>query len=186
MIFDRAFSKLRPEERQALIGLAESRRYRHGQTILDQGAMSRALYVVRRGEVRVQRMLGVVRETIRRKPDGTEERIPVPGRLAVDMLRLGAGSVLGEMSFVDESATSARVVARGSVEILFIDGPKVLDHIVDNPEFGTRFYHSLAVVLSQRLRAANDRGRRKAGESNGGSRTAEPTGIEDVTAMIGQ
>lgn len=194
MIFDRAFCKLTPDERQALLGLAEVRRYRHGQVILDQGAMSQALYVIRRGEVRIQRMLGVVRETLRRLPDGTTERVPVPGRLAVDMLRLGAGSVIGEMSFVDDAATSARVVARGTVEILFIDGSRVREYLADHPEFGLRFYHSLAVVLSQRLRVANDRGRRKEADPSpggdplaaGSPRSLDDAGIDDVTAMIGQ
>jgi CRP-like cAMP-binding protein len=165
MIFDRAFSRLKVEEKEMFLDLAERQAFRDGEVIIEQGRLSARLYVIANGQVRVQQLVGVVREANVRLPDGTIRRARTPGRLAVDMLRLGSGAVLGEMSFVDEATTSARVSAIGDVEMLLIDGERIRRLIEENPGFGIRFYHSLAVVLSQRLRAANARARRQPGRS---------------------
>ena len=71
------------------------------------------------------------------------------------LARLSGSSVFGEMSFLDGDIVSADVVAEGTVELLRL-GKDDLDILVESDKmFGLRFYHSLAITLSQRIRVTN-------------------------------
>jgi CRP-like cAMP-binding protein len=72
------------------------------------------------------------------------------------LARLGPGSVLGEMSFLDQSGASASVAADGKVEILFVESKDLAQLLEADQGFAARFYHSLATTLSRRLRATNE------------------------------
>jgi len=65
---------------------------------------------------------------------------------------IGPGEVCGEMSFLDELPASANVVADEPVEALFLDRPTLSSLFELFPHLGSRFYRSLAVSLSHRLR----------------------------------
>jgi extracellular factor (EF) 3-hydroxypalmitic acid methyl ester biosynthesis protein len=65
---------------------------------------------------------------------------------------LGPGESFGEMSFVDDAPTSARVVAHTAVKLRVID-LGVVDNLSEvDPSFGSRLYRSLAAILAERLR----------------------------------
>lgn len=66
--------------------------------------------------------------------------------------RLGAGEVIGEMSFVDKAPPAATVSAATSARVFALDKARVEDRLADNPAFAARFYKALAVFLSDRLR----------------------------------
>jgi extracellular factor (EF) 3-hydroxypalmitic acid methyl ester biosynthesis protein len=65
---------------------------------------------------------------------------------------IGAGEVCGEISFLDELPATANVVANEGVEALYLDKPLLQSLIELYPHMGSRFHHSLAAILSRRLR----------------------------------
>jgi cyclic nucleotide-binding protein len=65
---------------------------------------------------------------------------------------LGAGEICGEMAFLEGGVASASVVAVGDVEAYAIEWTALKDLFELFPHLGSRFYRSLAVGLSRRLR----------------------------------
>ena len=69
-----------------------------------------------------------------------------------EIARLGAGEIIGEMSFVDSAPPSATVTAIGEGLALFLDKQAVSRKLETDLAFGCRFYRALAVFLADRLR----------------------------------
>ena len=67
-------------------------------------------------------------------------------------IRLGCGEVVGEMSFIESRPPSATVTAVEDSVVLSIPRPKLAAKLKADSGFAARFYHSLAVFLSHRLR----------------------------------
>jgi extracellular factor (EF) 3-hydroxypalmitic acid methyl ester biosynthesis protein len=65
---------------------------------------------------------------------------------------IGPGEVCGEISFLDELPATANVVASEAVEVYYLDRPTLQSLFELFPHMGSRFYHSLAAILSRRLR----------------------------------
>jgi CRP/FNR family transcriptional regulator, cyclic AMP receptor protein len=68
------------------------------------------------------------------------------------LAQLSDGDICGEMSFLEDTIASARVVAEGTVEALAIERTALNQLFELHPDLGSRFFHSLAVNLSRRLR----------------------------------
>jgi CRP-like cAMP-binding protein len=85
--------------------------------------------------------------------------IVVSGTAAVEVLRgkpiakLSAGDICGDMAFVENGIASASVVAETELEVDVLDLPQVTEIFTHYPHLETRFYKSLAVLLSQRMRS---------------------------------
>ena len=71
---------------------------------------------------------------------------------AGEIARLGAGEIVGEMSFVDSAPPSATVTAVGEGLALFLDKQAVSRKLETDLAFGCRFYRALAIFLADRLR----------------------------------
>jgi CRP-like cAMP-binding protein len=67
-------------------------------------------------------------------------------------LEVRAGEVCGEISFLDELPATADVVAKEAVEAYYLDRPTLKSLFELFPHLASRFYHSLAGILSRRLR----------------------------------
>lgn len=117
-----------------LLQRAERRAFQRDETILRQGEARIALHVVRRGFARVER-----------DEQGS----------GIAIARLGPGELFGEMSLLESGGASASVVADEAMEIDVIDGAFVQSLLMSDPGLSTRFYRSLAVSLSRRLRATS-------------------------------
>ena len=65
---------------------------------------------------------------------------------------LGAGEICGEMAFLEGGIASASVTAVDTVEAYAIDWTGLKDLFELFPHLGSRFYRSLALGLSRRLR----------------------------------
>jgi len=134
--------------------------------------MRKALYLL--GDLAESDILWMAREgTVRQIGDG--ETLIVAGRPVdafyvvidgafrvvhengVEVARLGAGDVLGEMSLVEKQPPSASVVASAPSKVLGIPQATIVGRIADDPPFAARFYRALAVFLSDRLREASTR-----------------------------
>jgi CRP/FNR family cyclic AMP-dependent transcriptional regulator len=66
--------------------------------------------------------------------------------------QLGAGEICGEMAFLEGGIASASVLALTDVEAYAIEWSGLKDLFELFPHLGSRFYRSLAVGLSRRLR----------------------------------
>ncbi|MBF0613125.1 MAG: cyclic nucleotide-binding domain-containing protein [Magnetococcales bacterium] len=101
------------------------------QEIFREGTRAPDLYIIRKGEVRVE-----------------VSRLGDPEVIH----RLGEGEFLGIMSFLDDSPANVSVVADGDVELDFLDHFSMHALMMSTSGFGSRFYMTLAVILAQRLR----------------------------------
>ncbi len=99
-----------------------------GQTLVEQGIAIDQLFIVLDGRLSVQ----VGENTV--------------------IANLAAGDIVGEMSFIDSDPPSAFVVANEASQVLAIPRTVVSQRLATDQAFAARLYHSLAVVLSDRLR----------------------------------
>jgi signal-transduction protein with cAMP-binding, CBS, and nucleotidyltransferase domain len=128
------FAFLEPSEENALLQAAALKMFQRDEIIVAENVASRALYVIEHGSVKIERENG-----------------PTMVPLAI----LARGELFGEMSFVDSSHTSARVVAREPTQVRIID-PGVLNKFEEtDPTFASRLYRSLAAILVARLRTTS-------------------------------
>jgi CRP-like cAMP-binding protein len=74
-----------------------------------------------------------------------------------EVASVGVGEVFGEMSFVDAMPPAATVSAASPVAVLALDRRELQRRIDADPAFGCRFYHAVAIFLSDRLRQARER-----------------------------
>jgi CRP-like cAMP-binding protein len=124
-----AFPYLSLAERDRLLAHGREERFAAGETILRERHQSRAVYVLAKGRVSVEKDhlgLGVV----------------------VDELRPGA--VFGEVSYLDGSPTSASIVAREDVDVVVLE--ELDELLASDPALASGFYRSLATLLARRLR----------------------------------
>ncbi|NET02185.1 MAG: cyclic nucleotide-binding domain-containing protein [Sphaerospermopsis sp. SIO1G1] len=63
--------------------------------------------------------------------------------------------ILGEISFLDQLPTSATVKAVENTLILSLSNQQLLSKLNHDLDFASRFYHSLCILLSERLRTVN-------------------------------
>jgi CRP/FNR family transcriptional regulator, cyclic AMP receptor protein len=74
-----------------------------------------------------------------------------------EIASLGSGEIVGEMSFIDARPPSATVTARENATVFIIPRQALASKIEHDVGFAARFYHALAVFLSDRLRSTVSR-----------------------------
>ena len=122
------------EDYGILIEKAQVASYQQHDVILREGRLSQAIYLVRKGIVRVERAAS--------------------GR-DVAIAFLQPGEVFGEMSFLERVPTSAAIIAQEDVEVCILNEQNLYSLLTSVPGLSDRFYQSLAHNLSSRLRQAN-------------------------------
>jgi hypothetical protein len=125
-----AFEFLTDGDRKLLFDAARRQSYRRGEVLFREGDVQPDLYVLRRGLVRVERQY---------QGHG----------LAV--ARYGPGAVVGEVSFLGRQRAHGSVVAEEDVEVEILDGRHLQALLASDSGLASRFYHSLAVCLGERL-----------------------------------
>lgn len=71
--------------------------------------------------------------------------------------QIGPGEVCGEISFLDELPATADVVATEALWAYYLDRPTLQSLFELFPHLGSRFYRSLASILSRRMRELIDK-----------------------------
>jgi CRP-like cAMP-binding protein len=99
-----------------------------GQTLIHRARKSNGVYLLVKGTARVQ---------IPSKPASSE---------------IGPGQICGEMSFLEDAPASASVVAQQDLQAYYVDRPTLESLFELFPHLASRFYRSLAMNLSRRLR----------------------------------
>ena len=123
------FSSLDKKELQALSKSCQERKYSAGTTLITQGDSGVGLYII---------IAGHVKTTLAKNPDRAE----------VDLGTYGPGSVLGEMTLLDDLPRSASVTAVDDVTALLLPVWEFRAVVRNHPEIGLK----LLAVLSKRLR----------------------------------
>jgi CRP/FNR family transcriptional regulator, cyclic AMP receptor protein len=71
-----------------------------------------------------------------------------------EIARLGAGEIVGEMSFIDKRPPSATVAAATDVVVYAISKERLEQRLEQDVGFAARFYKAVATFLSDRVRKA--------------------------------
>jgi CRP-like cAMP-binding protein len=107
---------------------ASRRQFKAGELIVQQGKRTHGIFLLVKGTALVQ----------------------ITARGA--SLPIHPGESCGEISFLDELPATANVMAEAEVEAYYLDRPTLQSMFELFPHLGSRFYHSLAAILSRRLR----------------------------------
>ncbi len=118
---------LSPNDWTLIIDRAKQVTFKPKEVIIQQGISSKILYLIASGKVGV---------TIW----GTQ------------LARLGAGEICGEMAFLEDSIPSATAIAEDEVQAFAVEWQSLMELFELFPHLASRFYRSLAVNLSRRLR----------------------------------
>lgn len=73
-------------------------------------------------------------------------------QMSHEIARIGSGSLVGDLSWLETQVTSASVRALENSIVLRIDGELLEQHISTDSEFAARFLYGIARVIAQRLR----------------------------------
>ena len=73
-----------------------------------------------------------------------------------ELVQLGSGSYVGEMSFFDQGLRSASGVAMEACQVTVIPIPALRSLLDKNPSMAAKFYKRLAMGISQRLKYMNE------------------------------
>jgi CRP/FNR family cyclic AMP-dependent transcriptional regulator len=98
-----------------------------GEPLIREGAPSPAFYMIRSGSVRVQRGM-------------------------THLATLNAGNLCGEMTLLEASPASASVIAEEVVVVDAVEVENMREIFLAFPHLASRFYRSIALALSSRLR----------------------------------
>jgi tetratricopeptide (TPR) repeat protein len=125
------FADMPLSEMKAFYNICEERTFQDNEVLIEQGRPGMALYVIRSGKVSVVRV------------EGNQQK---------EVATLEEGVHVGEMSLVDESETSARVIARGEVVVFEISRDHFLRFLQANDKFAVRVLRVFVRTLCDRLR----------------------------------
>jgi CRP-like cAMP-binding protein len=102
--------------------------FKKGEVLTQQGKQTKTVHLLVRGTARVEAFSKAF------------------------IAHIGPGEVCGEMAFLENGVSSATVTAEGELEACAIEWSVLFDLFELFPHLGSRFYRSLAVNLSRRLR----------------------------------
>lgn len=129
-------SCLSKQDWTALLDNALHVTYAKGDIILEEGSQRRAIFLLDRGYA-----------TISSSHQGQ----------GIHLNQIGPGELFGEISFLEGRGASASVIAEEEAEVSIIDEAALQSLLSSVPGLATRFYQSLALILSQRLRKLSSR-----------------------------
>ena len=129
------FHFLTSDDLRLLAEKAKRVSYAPGEVVLNEGREAKGIFVLRSGRVKIEKRFS--------KPPHT-------------ITTLGPGEVFGEVSFIDSQSASASVVAIEASEADILERADVFSLLASVPGLSSRFYQSVALKLSERLRATTD------------------------------
>lgn len=129
------FQLLNFNETLALAELCQQESRTKGDIIIEENSLGAALYLIDKGEVRVEKDI-----------DGQGEELAI----------LGPGELFGEMSLIENELTSASVIAHTDVELLVIRRDDFEILIEMNMDIAFKVYKTFCHTLSERLRRTSE------------------------------
>lgn len=110
--------------------LSESKLFKAGEKIVEEGAACDAFHIIKSGSVKIEK-------------DGREIAI------------LGKEEPIGEISFIDKGVRSATVTALQDTVVITLPSNAFEDLMRTEKGIANKVYKSIATTLCQRLREAN-------------------------------
>lgn len=107
---------------------ATRKQFKAGDSIIQQGKRTHGIYVLVKGTASLE---------IPSKENSPE---------------IAPGGICGEISFLDDLPATVGVIAKEPVEAYYLDQPTLQSLFELFPHLGSRFYHSLACRVADRLR----------------------------------
>jgi CRP-like cAMP-binding protein len=123
------FGQLTDPDVTQLARIGKRTRAAAGSVLIREGVPVEALHIVLEGELMVS-------------------------QAGKEIARLGAGEIVGEMSFIDARPPSATVSAARDAVLYTVAKRELQREIDDNVAFAARFYKAIATFLSDRVRMA--------------------------------
>lgn len=130
------FSQLSKRDITSLFNIIHNRSYVAGEYVFHQGDPGIGLYIIREGEVRIERKL--------------EKNEVIP------LAKFRDGDFFGELALVDNEKRSASAIAESDVKLAVIFKPDLDDFISRFPKKGVKILQGIAHVVSVRLRQVNE------------------------------
>lgn len=130
------FDGLSPEELNSIAILCKNRDYKANELIFAEKSKGRELYIVTKGQVRIE--LGI---------KGKNDYATVH--------RVGKGELFGELVLLNQGTRSGTARSETDCETITIDGNALLDLFEKNMRIGYVVAMNLASLLSTRLRKTN-------------------------------
>lgn len=131
------FKGLHPDQIQALLSISKREFFAKDDVVIKEGSKEHALFVVTKGKVRIT--LG----------NDSEE--------SMELIDLGVGETLGEVSLLIDAPHSATVTALEPTEVITFTRKSLAALMAGYPELAANVWHRLAQSLSGRLRHSNER-----------------------------
>src|SRR5438874_13459302 len=110
-----------------LLDRAQPVTFKKGDVLVQQASQAKTLFIIAAGKVKVS----------------------ISGKV---LAQIGPGEICGEMAFLEDSRPSATATAEEEVHAFSIEWEKLAELFELFPHLASRFYRSLAVNLSRRLR----------------------------------
>ncbi|MBT3345589.1 MAG: cyclic nucleotide-binding domain-containing protein [Gemmatimonadetes bacterium] len=124
------FDLLRPRELRKLARIVHVRQFRHGETIIQRGALQSGFYLIRSGSVNIVRERDNHREVV---------------------ATLYSPELLGEFALLDDSPRSTSIVAAEASELIGFFKPDLMDIVATSPETGCMILLRLAEEMTRSL-----------------------------------
>jgi len=119
---------LTPNDWALLIDRAKKLTFKKEEILIKKGRQAKIVYLLVKGTAKVE------------------------GESGIKIAQIGPGQICGEMAFLENGVASASAVAEQEVEAFGIEWSTLRDLFELYPHVASRFYRSLAVSLSRRLR----------------------------------
>jgi extracellular factor (EF) 3-hydroxypalmitic acid methyl ester biosynthesis protein len=119
---------LTPNDWQLIVDRAKRSTFNKGDVLIQAGKQNKTVYLLVKGNARVE------------------------ASTKAFIAQLQPGEVCGEMAFLENGVASASVTAAEALEVCAIEWSALSDLFELYPHLGSRFYRSLAVNLSRRMR----------------------------------
>jgi CRP-like cAMP-binding protein len=130
------FKYLKKRELDMVYRVIHDRNYVAGEYIFMQGDPGIGLYVIRDGEITIQRK--------------TESGY------IIHLAEFKKGDFFGELALVDGEKRSASAIAKTEARISVIFKPDLDEFIETYPKIGIKVLHGIAEIIAVRLRALNE------------------------------
>lgn len=129
------FKFLTPEDISLLEKIINIENCEPESRLISEGEKTQKLFIILEGSARIEKnYLGT----------------PIP------FFEMQSNEIFGEMSFISENSASATVICNSFAKVGSITLTQLQPLLDANPEFASRFYRSIAYILSARLKENTD------------------------------
>ena len=122
------FDELNDDDVSILIHSCEKLHFKAQDVVIDYGQKGNGIFIILQGQCRVETAVGLYMDTLQ------------------------SGDIVGEVSFVDQRNTVAKVIALGDLTTAVVYEHVLRAWIRKDSDFASRFYLGVARTLAYRLR----------------------------------